>query len=132
MKTILVVDDNYVNHQIVSVILANKNYRILSAYNGLEAVQALANNRVDLMLTDINMPYMDGLLLVELMRTGERYRNLPIIVITATPEEHAAQEAAEKGATAFISQPFSSRELLHVVNEYLENKRDQRIRQIYS
>jgi CheY-like chemotaxis protein len=120
MKCILVVDDEYVTHRIVEVILGKKNYRILSAYNGLEAVQILSGTQVDMIITDVNMPYIDGMSLLELVRSSERCRNVPVLVITASPLAEVPQEAFDKGASAFVYQPFSSFELLSIVSEYLE------------
>ena len=120
MKTILVVDDEYVTHRIIQVILGKLNYNIISAYNGLEAVQRLAEYPVDMVITDVNMPYMDGISLVDAIRTGERCRNLPIVVITSSPLPEVPKEAFEKGATAFIYQPFSSFELMSTVSECLQ------------
>ncbi len=121
MKKILVVDDDYVTHRIVQVILGKKNYQVISAYNGLEGMQCLADTWVDMMITDVNMPYMDGISLLETVRTGERYRILPIVVITASPLPEVPLQAMQKGATAFIYQPFSSFELLSIVAECLEH-----------
>lgn len=120
MKTILVVDDEYVTHRIIEVILGKRNYQIISAYNGIDAVQRLADQPVDMVISDVNMPYMDGISLIEALRTGERYRQLPIVIITASPLPEVPREAVEKGATAFLYQPFSSIELLGIVNECLE------------
>ena len=120
MKTILVVDDEYVTHRIIQVILGKLHYNIISAYNGLEAVQRLAENSVDMIITDVNMPYMDGISLLDAIRTGERCRNLPVVVITSSPLPEVPKEAVEKGATAFIYQPFSSFELMSIVSDCLQ------------
>jgi CheY-like chemotaxis protein len=120
MKTVLIVDDEYVTHRIVEIILGKQNYQILSAYDGLEAVQILAENQVDLIITDVNMPYIDGISLIELIRTGERYRDLPIVVISASPLHEIPDQAFDKGATAFMYQPFSSYELINLVSIHLK------------
>lgn len=122
-KVILVVDDEYVTHHLISVILNDGDYKILSAYNGLEALEQLARWPVDMILSDLNMPYMDGLTLIERVRADKRYCNLPVVIITASPVSNMPQEALEKGATAFISQPFSSWEIIRAVTECLPETR---------
>lgn len=133
MATILIVDDEYITHRIINVILGCEQYHILSAYNGLEALRLLDEHPVDLILTDIHMPFMDGLSLIEHLRAGERYRDLPIVIISASPRTETSIEALEKGATAYISQPFSSWELSRVVTDSLsEYSRPQVVRRAAS
>lgn len=122
MATILVVDDEYLTHRIVNVILGCEQYKILSAYNGLEALRQLDHYQVDMILTDIHMPFMDGLSLIEHLRAGERYRDIPIVIISASPQAETSIEALEKGATAYISQPFSSWELSRIVVDSLNER----------
>jgi CheY-like chemotaxis protein len=121
MKMILVVDDEYVTHRIIEIVLGKKNYNVISAYNGLEAVQFLADFSVDMIITDVNMPFMDGLSLIDAVRQGERYRKLPILVLTASPDPGVHDEACDRGASAFLHQPFSSFELISIVEDCLQN-----------
>jgi CheY-like chemotaxis protein len=118
--TLLVVDDEYITHRIVNVILSGKDYTILSAYNGVEAIEQLERHQVDMVLTDVNMPLMDGLELISRLRSDERFQDLPVVIISASPLPQVPKEAVNKGATAFISQPFSSWELTKVVGDCLE------------
>jgi CheY-like chemotaxis protein len=118
---ILVVDDDYITHHMIHVILRNQDYTLVSAYNGLEAMGQLEQSTMyDLILTDIYMPFMNGLDLLDQIRSSEKYREVPIVMISASPMPNIPVEAFEKGATAFISQPFSSWELTRVVSECLE------------
>lgn len=119
MATILIVDDDYVTHRIVSVILAGQSHTLLSAYNGLEALELLQVHTVDLILTDINMPYMDGLQLIDHVRGLPRYASLPIIVISASPLPDLPLSGLLKGSTAYISQPFSSWEFTQALHNSL-------------
>ncbi len=113
-------DDDYITHRVIEVILGKRDYQIISAYNGLEAMQKLSEAPVDMIISDIHMPYMDGIYLLEALRNGERYRNVPILMISASPLPEAPIQAVEKGATAFIYQPFSSFELRSIVSEQLD------------
>jgi two-component system, chemotaxis family, sensor histidine kinase and response regulator PixL len=120
--TILVVDDDYITHHIINVILNSQRYTLVSAYNGLEAITQLERTgTVDLILTDIYMPFMNGLDLLDQIRSTDQYRDVPIVMISASPLSNIPEEAMEKGATAFISQPFSSWELTRVVSQCLES-----------
>lgn len=120
MKTILVVDDEYITHRIVTVILGSKNYKILSAYNGLEALEQLYQTPVDIIVTDVNMPYLDGIALLRRVRADKRYCHLPIVMISASTQPQIHKEGLEKGATAFLHQPISYWELNQVISSCLE------------
>ncbi len=119
MANILVVDDAYTNHRLIGIMLRRNAHTITSAYNGLEALNYLSNTPIDMMITDINMPIMDGLTLLERLRNDARFHNLPVIVITAGGEDYLQRLAVEKGASAFLTQPFSSWELNRAIVECL-------------
>ncbi len=119
MAKILVVDDTYMNHRLIGIMLRRNEHAIVSAYNGLEAIKTLSNTPVDMMITDINMPIMDGLTLLDRLHEDEKYRNLPVIVITASGQEYLHRIAMEKGASGFLTQPFSSWELNRLISDCL-------------
>jgi two-component system, chemotaxis family, chemotaxis protein CheY len=119
MANILVVEDTYLTFQLLFYFLQRNQHNILQASNGVEAIQILEENPVDLVITDIHMPEMDGLTLIGRIRADERFRHLPVIVLTASGLEKVEKLAFEKGATAFLSQPFSSRELGKLVSDCL-------------
>ncbi len=119
MATILVVDDYPVIQRILSLTLQISDHTVLTAGNGVEALDLLAQYPVDLVITDVSMPEMDGLSLLNHLREDERYGQLPIIVLTAIGQEEVRQVAAMKGASGFLTKPTSSRELIEVVSRYL-------------
>lgn len=119
MAHILIVEDNYLTYQLLYYFLRRKNHTVHLASNGVEALSQLKENKIDLVITDISMPEMDGLTLLEQMRSDDRLRKVPVIVLTASGLEHIKQMTLEKGATAFVSQPFSSIELGKIVSECL-------------
>lgn len=120
MANILVVEDTHLSLQLLDFFLRKDNHVVLKAHNGLEAIDCLQKNRVDLVITDINMPEMDGFSLLERMRANDQYRDLPVIVLTASGVEKTEQLAFEKGATAFLTQPYSSKELGKLVTDCLD------------
>jgi len=119
MAHILIVEDNYLTYQLLYYFLRRKNHIIHQASNGMEALSVLKENKIDLIITDINMPEMDGITLLDTIRSSDHLRKVPVIVLTASGLEHMKQLTMEKGASAFLSQPFSSIELGKVVSEFL-------------
>jgi len=119
MAKILIVDDTPQIHRLLTLMLQRINHTTITADNGSEALEQLENTSVDLMITDLNMPEMSGFALLEKVRAKEKFKNLPIIMLSATGQEQASQIARQKGATGFMSQPVSSWELNRVVSECL-------------
>lgn len=119
MAKILIVDDTPHIHRLLTLMLQRINHTTITADSGSEALEQLENTRVDLMITDLNMPEMSGFTLMEKVRSTEKFKNLPIIMLSATGLEQAPEVAAQKGATGFMSQPVSTWELNRVVSECL-------------
>jgi CheY-like chemotaxis protein len=105
--------------RLLSLILQRNNHTIVTMDNGLEALTFLATSKVDLVVTDIHMPHMSGLALLDELRANERTRDLPVIIRTASIQEELRQAASQKGASGFLAQPTSSWELKEVVNRCL-------------
>ena len=120
MATILVVDDASLTRLLLEVMLQRLDHTVLFADNGEEALETLASREVHLVITDINMPYMDGLALLDNLRADGLYQNLPVVVMTASGLEEISQQALKKGASAFLNQPFSSWDLARVLAACLE------------
>jgi CheY-like chemotaxis protein len=117
MATILIVEDSGLTLQLLNFLLQRSNHTVHKATNGLEALNNLSENNVDLIITDIHMPEMDGLRLLEKVRSNERLHDIPVIVLTASGLDSVEKQAFEKGATAFLTQPFSSIELEKIVSD---------------
>jgi len=117
MARILIVDDNQVNHQILRVLLERDNHQVSSVFNGQEAIEKLKNLCVDLIITDVNMPIMDGLELLRRLRNDPHLGNIPVIVLTASGQSQIPTIASQEGATGFLTQPFSSWELKKLVSD---------------
>jgi CheY-like chemotaxis protein len=123
MAKVLVVDDDQVSHQILRILLRREDHDVFSATNGLEAIESLQDQPVDLVITDINMPEMDGLEFLRWLRKDETFHDIPVIVLTASGQLNLVEKANEQGATGFITQPFSSWELISLVNQCLDNSK---------
>lgn len=110
METILIVDDEKNYPPIISAVLENEGYETLTAYNGNEALEILTNSDVDLVITDMKMPKMDGIALLEKIK--EKDSELPVILMTAHGTVEKAVEAMQKGAFNYILKPFDNERLI--------------------
>lgn len=113
MKVVLIADDSRTTQLLVRTTLQRlPDTTFLSADNGREALKVLGANHVDLLVTDINMPELDGVGLVREARKLRTAAELPILLITAKGEELARDEGLAAGADAYLLKPLSGRDLL--------------------
>ncbi len=120
-KNLLVVDDSATTRMLISLTLKKEGvYRIVEVSNGREAVDKLSVESVDCVLTDINMPQMNGLDLISYIRSQHREPKLPIIVITTQGEEEARDKGMAQGANAYLTKPISGPKLVSLVKELLD------------
>jgi CheY-like chemotaxis protein len=120
-KNLLVVDDSATTRMLISLTLKKEGvYRIVEVTNGREAVDKLSREPVDCVLTDINMPQMNGLDLINYIRSQHREPKLPIIVITTQGEEEARDKGMAQGANAYLTKPISGPKLVSLVKELLD------------
>jgi two-component system chemotaxis response regulator CheY len=119
-KNLLVVDDSATTRMLISLTLKKgDDLRIIEASDGKEALVQLDSQHVDLVLTDINMPNMDGLELITRIRSNRREPKIPIIVITTKGEETSRDEGLALGADAYVLKPISGAKLQSLVKELL-------------
>ncbi|MDP9316280.1 MAG: response regulator [Chloroflexota bacterium] len=119
MATLLVVDDNAVNLRMMGYTLQKNGHTIVTAMHGGEALERLAETPIDLVLTDLTMPEMDGMTLLKHIRTDERFQHLPVIMLTASGQDEDRHTARAAGASEFLTKPTSSRDLVDTVNRLL-------------
>jgi CheY-like chemotaxis protein/anti-sigma regulatory factor (Ser/Thr protein kinase) len=128
MPTILVVDDLASDRRLVGgLIMTDEHLRVEFAVNGVEALERVARQQPDLVVTDLMMPEMDGLLLVSQLRM--KYRSLPIILMTSQGSEEIAVKALEQGASSYVPKKLLPRYLLSTVQRLLAVVIEQRNRQ---
>jgi len=118
-KTILTVDDAATMRKMIAFTLKSAGHEILEAGDGAEALALLKTRPADLVITDVNMPNMDGITLTRELRALPAFKSIPIILLTteSAPEKKAAGKAA--GATGWIVKPFQQEQLLAVVAKVL-------------
>lgn len=121
MSKFLVVEDSPTMRQMIAFSLKRlQNARIIEAVDGLDALRKLSGpEKIDLILTDINMPVMDGLKLVSMVRQNASLRDIPIIIITTEGAEEDRERGLALGANAYIAKPIQSSHLIRTVSELL-------------
>lgn len=120
-QTIFIVDDSPTVVKFVSFSLRNSGFNVVSACDGMEAIEKLSvlSDKVDLLITDLNMPNLDGYSLITTLRQSEKHRQLPIIVLSSEDRVEERERGIAVGASAFIVKPFKSSLLLNEVNKFL-------------
>ena len=118
-KNILVVDDSATMRQLLALTLKKvRGCQVVEACQGKEAADKLSRHAFDLVITDINMPEMDGLMLVSHIR-GVLKLSLPIVIVTTKGEEGAREQGLQKGASAYLTKPISGEILVKLVQGLL-------------
>jgi len=121
MNNVLVVDDSPTMRRMVITSLGSlRRVKSTQAGTGLEAIERLAIEPVDLMVLDLNMPDMHGMEVIGLVRSHHAYRNIPIVVLTTKGEESSRTEALAAGANRYLTKPFDPRQLADVVGSLLQ------------
>lgn len=118
-KTIMTVDDSASVRQMVSMTLKNAGFTVIEASDGKDALAKLGGP-VDMILTDLNMPNMDGISLIRNVRAMAQYRFIPIVMLTTESQADKKAEGKSAGATGWIVKPFKPDQLLAVVQKVLK------------
>lgn len=118
-KTVLTVDDDPVVHEAVSFYLHDE-YNILTASDGHEAMTLLQDQDVDLILLDIMMPGFDGFSTLLLLKSDEKTRNIPVVMLTAVGRKEKVVSAFRDGASGYILKPFDKRALKNKIEAVLD------------
>ena len=118
--SILAVDDSASMRQMVCFTLKGAGYDVVEAEDGVQALDIAKAQAVDLVITDVNMPNMDGIALVRELRTLSRYRFTPLLLLTTESGEAKKQAGKAVGATGWLVKPFNPEELLSTVRKVLD------------
>lgn len=118
-KTILVVDDSTSLRQIIVMTLQRAGYETIEAQDGVDGLAKLQASRVNLILTDVNMPNMDGITFVREVRKSSTARFVPIVILTTETQPEKMKEGQEAGAKAWLTKPFQPDQLLMVVSKVI-------------
>ena len=118
-KRILVVEDQPDNRQIIRDMLAPTDFEITEVENGEQALVAIAKQRPDLILMDVQMPIMDGYTATRRIKADAALRSIPIIAVTSYALSDEEKKARAAGCDDYVSKPFSPRQLLAKIRQYL-------------
>jgi two-component system chemotaxis response regulator CheY len=117
----LVVEDSPMMRQLIVFALSRiKNMTVTEADDGIVGLKKLAQGRFDLIITDINMPIMDGLKLVRRIRSDDRHKDVPVIGITTEGSKEDRERAMALGASAYITKPIQAPQVIETVKELLK------------
>jgi two-component system chemotaxis response regulator CheY len=118
-KTILVVDDSVSMRQLVSFAVMKAGYDVCEAVDGKEGLAKVTAQKVDMVITDVNMPEMDGLEFIKQFRERPEYKLTPILMLTTESQEWMKQASKQAGASAWIIKPFAPEQLVELVNRLI-------------
>lgn len=116
-KIALTVDDSRTIREMVSFTLKKEGFDVIEAEDGKHAISVLGNQQVSLIITDLNMPNMDGLELIRNLRSNPTYKFTPILMLTTEGDANKKQQGKDAGATGWIVKPFNPEKLIQVVNK---------------
>ncbi len=118
-KVIMTADDSASIRQMVSFTLKQAGYGVVEAVDGAEAYEKMMQNQIHMLVTDLNMPKVDGIELIRKIRRESQYKFMPIIMLTTESQTAKKQEGKAAGATGWIVKPFKPEQLLAVIKKVL-------------
>ncbi len=119
-KKILITEDSPTMRAMICATLeAMGEFEIFEAPNGFEALRLLPREKIDLVITDINMPDINGLELVNFVKNNQQYRNIPLIIVSTEGSERDRAKGMDLGADAYLVKPFAPEDLQQLVRKFL-------------
>jgi two-component system, chemotaxis family, chemotaxis protein CheY len=117
-KTILVVDDSPTVRKFVTVSLEMQGFSVTSASDGMDALEQLPKKKFDLLITDLNMPNMDGFELIRSLRENPDFKELPVIILTSLADQQNKEVGTKLGVSSYVVKPFSLEKIQYEVSKY--------------
>ena len=105
---LLIVDDDKTTRKLLSLYLKGKGYEVVPAENGLDAIEKLGTESINLIVTDMNMPYMDGIELTKILRSDSNLKNIPIIMVTTEADDDEKKKAFDAGVDDYLVKPTNA------------------------
>ena len=118
-KSILAIDDSASIRQMVSFTLKSSGYEVVEAIDGMDGLEKAKGKTFNLILTDQNMPRMDGLTLIKSLRALPQYKTVPILMLTTESSDAMKQQGRAVGATGWLVKPFDPQKLVEVVKKVI-------------
>ncbi len=120
VHTLLIVDDSASMRQMVSFTLKDAGYDVVAAANGKEALGKLAGPKISMVITDLNMPEMDGIELIKQLRGMAGYKFVPIVMLTTESQDAKKQAGKQAGASGWMVKPFTPEQLVEMVKKFVK------------
>lgn len=118
-RNILVADDSPTIRKFLSFTLASRGFNIIAASDGMEALEKLPTTKIDLIITDINMPNVDGFEFIRTVRQNEEYKEVPIIILSSLGGESEINQGLSCGANSYLIKPFNPNRVAYEVSKYI-------------
>ena len=118
-KTVMIVDDSDSLRQVVNIALSGAGYRVIEACDGVDALEKLDGNKIQLIICDVNMPNMDGITFVKELKQLKAHKFTPVIMLTTDGHEAKKQEGQAAGAKAWVVKPFNPAQMLAAVSKLI-------------
>jgi two-component system chemotaxis response regulator CheY len=118
-KQILIVDDSATVRKFVAVSLGMQGFEVVAACDGMDALEKLPKGKFELVITDLNMPNMDGFGLIKALRENPEYHEIPIIILTSLSDQATKDSAMKLGASSYLVKPFSLEKVQYAVAKFV-------------
>ena len=118
-KVILIADDSPTIRKFVSVSLKMQGFEVIVASDGMEAAELLPKQKVDLIITDLNMPNLDGFEFIKSIRSSQENKDIPIIILSSLNNEEDIERGLKYGANSYLVKPFDPKRVQYEVSKYL-------------
>ncbi len=119
-RLILIVDDSASMRQLVTFALKDAGYDVIAAVDGKDALGKVNGTKVDMVVTDLNMPNMDGIELIRQLRAGSTNKYTPVVMLTTESQDAKKQEGRAAGASGWIVKPFKPEKLISVIKKFVK------------
>lgn len=118
-KVVMVVDDSTATRKFIMFALRAQGYTVLTAQDGMDALEKLARTPIDLVITDLNMPKLDGFGLVRALRADRELTGVPIIILSSLSGPDEIEQGISLGANSYLTKPFDQKRIQYEVSKYL-------------
>jgi len=118
-RLVMIVDDSKATRSMVAFTLRRAGYEVMEAENGTQALAAIGTKRIDCLITDVNMPEMNGVDLVRRLRESAVHRAMPVLMLTTTIDSASKDQARDAGAIGWLGKPFMPADLIEAVARIL-------------
>jgi len=118
---ILIVDDDKTTRKLLSLYLKEGSFSVITAENGLDAMEKLGSETIQLVMTDLNMPFMDGIEFIKTMKSNHRTAHIPALMLTAETDGEEKERAFKAGADGYLSKPVTAEEVIAKIKRMLED-----------